>query len=106
MRALTMIDPATGWFEMVEYQDKHSISIADLFERTWLSRYPCMANRITYDKGSEFIGHEFKCMVKEDYGLKVHRATLPHFLRITTKTKPSNRLEDRSRISFERQAFR
>ena len=59
---------------MVEYKDKQSITIADLFERTWLSRYP-WPTEITYDKGSEFIGHEFKTMVKEDYGLKVKGST-------------------------------
>ena len=35
-----MIDPATGWFEIVPYSDKKSITIANLVEQTWLSRYP------------------------------------------------------------------
>ena len=34
LKALPMIDSATGQFEMVEYKDKQSITIADLFERT------------------------------------------------------------------------
>ena len=74
LRALTMVDPATGWFEMAEYDDKQAISIADLFERTWLSRYP-WPTEIMYDRGSEFIGHEFTRMVRDDYGLKVRKAT-------------------------------
>ena len=28
MKAVTMIDPATGWFEIVQYSDKKSITIA------------------------------------------------------------------------------
>ena len=40
MKAVTMIDPATGWFEIIQYSDKKSITIANLVEQTWLSRYP------------------------------------------------------------------
>ena len=38
---------------------KKSISIADLVETTWLTRYP-RPTKITYDQGSGFIGHEFR----------------------------------------------
>jgi hypothetical protein len=37
--ALTMIDPATGWFEIVEATNKSATSIQDLFHETWLARY-------------------------------------------------------------------
>ena len=68
---LTMIDPATGWFEIVELPntevqyvrkgeevveviiDKSSACISRLFNKTWLSRYP-KARSIIYDNGSEF----------------------------------------------------
>ena len=40
LQALTMIDPATRWFEIVEYDDKKSITISNLVEKYWLSRYP------------------------------------------------------------------
>ena len=33
------------------------MSIANLVETTWLTRYP-RPMEIAYDKGSEFIGHE------------------------------------------------
>ena len=46
-----MIDLVTGWFEITEYNDKRSISIANLVETTWLSRYP-RTMVITYDQGS------------------------------------------------------
>ena len=54
-----MIDPVTGWFKITKYNDKRSISIAKLVETMWLSRYPRLME-ITYEKGSEFIGHEFR----------------------------------------------
>jgi hypothetical protein len=39
MLALTMIDPATGWFEIVKVTNKSATSIQDLFHNTWLARY-------------------------------------------------------------------
>jgi hypothetical protein len=38
--ALTMIDPATGWFEIVKATNKSATSIQHLFHDTWLARYP------------------------------------------------------------------
>ena len=38
---------------------KRAISIANLVETAWLSRYPRPVE-ITYDQGLEFIGHEFR----------------------------------------------
>ena len=35
-----MIDPVTGWFEVVRYDDQREITIANLVETTWMSRYP------------------------------------------------------------------
>ena len=35
-----IIDPVTGWIEVVRYDDKKAISIANLVETTLLSRYP------------------------------------------------------------------
>jgi Integrase zinc binding domain len=37
--ALTMIDPATGWFEIAKANNKLAASIQDLFHNTWLARY-------------------------------------------------------------------
>jgi transposase InsO family protein len=64
-----MIDPATGWFEVHEYDDKRSITVANIVEQEWLSRYP-WPTQITYDRGSEFIGTEFQKLIKRDYGVK------------------------------------
>jgi hypothetical protein len=38
--ALTLIDPATGWFEFVEAKKRSATFIQDLFHNTWLARYP------------------------------------------------------------------
>jgi hypothetical protein len=70
---LTIIDPATSWFEIVELPnkdikyirekdqeeiteviiDKSSACVARLFNKSWLCRYP-RAVSIVYDNGSEF----------------------------------------------------
>ena len=54
-----MIDPVTGWFEIVQYDDKRAITIANLVETMWLSRYP-RPMKIMYDQGKHFIGHELR----------------------------------------------
>ena len=65
---ITMIDPATGWFEMVTIKDKEAITVANKVEQTWLTRYP-RPSIIQYDKGREFMA-EFAAMIKQDYGIK------------------------------------
>jgi hypothetical protein len=76
--ALTMINPTTSWFEIVELPllrrvksitvngkessiveeifDKTSEPIAQLVKKTWVSRYP-RCRYIIYDNGSEFKLH-------------------------------------------------
>ena len=68
-KCVTMIDPATGWFEIHQYNDKKSITVANIAEQEWFSRYP-WPTQITYDRGSEFIGKDFQSMIKNDYGIK------------------------------------
>jgi hypothetical protein len=48
-----MIDPATGWLEIHQYDDKRSITVANIAEQDWFSRYP-WPTQITYDRGSEW----------------------------------------------------
>jgi len=62
-----MIDPATSWFKVHEIPDKKSITVANIVEQEWFSRYP-WPTQVVYDRGSEFMGHDFKNMVKHDYG--------------------------------------
>jgi hypothetical protein len=91
--ALTMIDPASSWFEIAELPvveqlrrqtvngkelliankifDKTSERIAKLVNKTWLCRYP-RCHHLIYDNGSEFKLHfEYLC---ESYGIK-HKPT-------------------------------
>ena len=72
--AITMIDPATGWFEMREIKNKKAINVANIFEQAWLTRYP-WPTEITYDQGNEFMG-EFAEMIKHDYGIKKKPASV------------------------------
>ena len=51
-----MINPVTGWFEIKQYDDKESITVANIVKQEWLARYP-RPYLITLDRRSEFIGH-------------------------------------------------
>ena len=68
-KCVTMIDPASGWFEIHQYDDKRSVTIANIAEQEWFSRYP-WPFQVTYDRCSEFIGQDFQKMLVEDYGIK------------------------------------
>ena len=56
-----MIDPATGWFEIQQYDDKRSITV----EQDLFARYP-WPTQVTFNRGSKFIGQEFQDMIKND----------------------------------------
>ncbi len=68
-KCITMIDPATGWFEIHQIPDKRSDTIANIVEQEWLARYP-RPTQVTFDRGTEFMGEEFKKLLKEEYGIK------------------------------------
>ena len=59
LKSITMINPVAAWFEVTQYDDKKAMSIENLVESTWMSRYP-WTYRIMYDCVSEFLGHKFK----------------------------------------------
>ena len=67
LQCVTMIDPATNWFELKPTEGKSAIDVATILETTWLSRYP-WPQEIVYDRGSEFMG-EFANMIVDDYGI-------------------------------------
>ena len=46
-----MIDPVTGWLEITQYYDKIAITITNLVETMWLTRY-LKPMEIMYDQGS------------------------------------------------------
>jgi len=88
---LTMIDPATGWFEIVELPntdvtyvrngkdikeviiDKSAATVSNLFNKTWLCRYP-RPTYLIYDNGGEFKSH-FKTLC-DSYSLKRKPTTI------------------------------
>jgi hypothetical protein len=59
--ALTIIDLAIGWFEIVKATNKSATSIQDLFNNTWLARYP-RPQFIVFDNGNMV---EFKSDFKQ-----------------------------------------
>jgi hypothetical protein len=69
LKCVTMIDPATGWFQIEQYDDKKSITVANIVQQEWLMHYP-QPSLITLDCGSEFIGQDFRDMCVNDYGIK------------------------------------
>ena len=52
LKAITMIDPVTGWFEISQYNGKKAMTIENLVETMWLAQYPRPVE-ITYDQGGE-----------------------------------------------------
>ena len=59
LKDLTMIDPSTGWFEIVQYNNKQADTISNLVEKMWLCRYPCPRIN-TYNHGIEFLVQALK----------------------------------------------
>jgi len=53
LHCLTMIDPATGFFECCEIMHKHADHIANHPEISWLTQHP-WSTEIVMDKGREF----------------------------------------------------
>ena len=35
-----MIDPVTGWFEMMQINNKTAAEVVDVAEKTWFTYYP------------------------------------------------------------------
>jgi hypothetical protein len=67
LSALTYIDPATGWFEMIEIPDKTAESVMEAFNYIWLCQYP-RPQMVRFDNGGEFKA-EFKQTCR-NFGLK------------------------------------
>jgi hypothetical protein len=60
--ALTMIDPATSWFEIVKATNKSATSFQDLFHNIWLARYPRPQFIVFDDRSDCESRREFKQM--------------------------------------------
>lgn len=61
LQLLTMIDPATRWFEAKEIlqDDVDGEWVALQLDSVWFCRYP-RPRRCIYDNGNEFVGTEFQ----------------------------------------------
>lgn len=68
IQALTVIDKAPGWPELLAIKNKTSYHITILFDSEWLCRYPRPA-RVFYDNGRKFTKQEFQELL-ESYGIK------------------------------------
>ena len=68
VQCITMIDPATSWFEICEKSNKKGMTSANIVEQQWLTRYP-WPTQVICDRGTEFNNQEFKDMLKNDYGV-------------------------------------
>ena len=73
LHCLTMIDPATGWFEIAEIPNKRADEVANILEQQWFSRYP-WPQHVIHDRGTEFMA-EVHEMLTNDYGCDVNRTT-------------------------------
>ena len=53
LRAMTMIDPVTGWFKIKAIMKPDAATVMDAFYDAWLCRYP-RPEQVGFDNGSEF----------------------------------------------------
>ena len=67
LHCMTMIDPATGWFEIVQVPNKQADEIINLLEFTWLTRYP-WPTEVVMDRGKEF-AREVRDTLIDEYGV-------------------------------------
>jgi hypothetical protein len=85
-----MIDPATGWFEIIEATNKSATSIQDLFHNmfhnTWLARYP-RPQFIVFDYGANSNVSSNKCVTI--------MAFKPNQLHLTTHKTQANAIIER-----------
>ena len=65
--ALTMIDPATGWFDISAIKAKQADVIDNALESTWLCMYP-RPTMVIMDQGTEFIA-EVVSLLHNDYDI-------------------------------------
>ena len=80
-----MIDPATGWLEIVEINTKFADNIINVVYQAWLSRYPWPTKAIS-DRGGEFM-KEFKQTLEDSYGITKRT--------ITTRNPQANAILER-----------
>eukprot|EP00957_Ditylum_brightwellii_P158783 12086252-Ditylum_brightwellii.AAC.1 len=83
---ITMIDPATGWFEIKGTTARSSDVVANIVEQMWLTRYP-WPQKVILDRGTEFM-KDFITLIWDDYGIKCKP--------ITTRNPQANSIVERA----------
>eukprot|EP00957_Ditylum_brightwellii_P051867 3933745-Ditylum_brightwellii.AAC.1 len=73
LNCVTMIDPATGWFEIKETMTRSSDIVTNIVEQTWLTRYP-WPQKVILDRGTEFV-KDFITLIWDEYGIKLKPIT-------------------------------
>ena len=74
IQALTMVDRASTWPEIISANSKDSENISSLFDKHWLCRY-LRPVRAIHDNGGEFTGFEFQELCSS-YGIKAVPTTV------------------------------
>src|SRR6476620_7480191 len=74
-KCVTMIDPASGWFERHPYADKRAVTIVNVVEQQWFSQYP-WPTQLVYNRDYKFLGHKFHKIISHDYGIKCRPITV------------------------------
>jgi hypothetical protein len=65
---LTMIDPASRWFEIAEVPTKRADYVSNILLQMWLVLYP-WPTKVICDRRTEFMA-KTKDMLKNEYGIK------------------------------------
>ena len=58
IRSSSRIYSATGWFEILQYNNKLTAIISNLVDQSWLCRHQS-PTITTHNHGNEFLGHSF-----------------------------------------------
>jgi hypothetical protein len=74
LNAMTICDPVTGWFEIIEIPNKSAKTAARKLNQAWLTRYP-RPERCIFDNGNEFLGKDFQDQL-ETHGIKAVPTTV------------------------------
>ena len=59
MWCLTIINPATGWFNMAKIPNETAAEVTDITKKNWFTPYP-LPQRIIFDRGTKFMAEFFK----------------------------------------------
>jgi hypothetical protein len=88
LHCLTMIDPASGWFEITEIPAKTADVVMNIFEQEWLMRYPYPIE-VVMDQGTEFMAEVKKRMLRQDNGTCIKPTKKKPTLWLSEATKRS-----------------